>query len=473
MNDPELYYNTKIEFFCEFPVRALVFLIKKLNVFSLFQKYAKDCRAKSTYSLASLLMIALQMLIFRSPSKNDFYQNKKLGRSHSYRNLGTLAQIQEDCFPHSKTLDDAFWRLNPSHLEPILFDLFKKLRSSKLFYNHSSLKKNGSYSLAIDGVVTHTYHPDSQHPCKECPYCLKRERKIKEDETKVWYLHMEVVANLIFESGFQMPLYCHRVKKRKEWDVLSTENLKQECEMSVLPLILQKIRSYLPKIKLTVLLDGLYANQKTLNILQQFHCGYCIVLKRLTSVKKDFKGLKTQICAKTRLVASQRFSIVQTASYVNDIPYEDHLLNVIEFDEYAQKKPTKRFAKIHQKHVHYQWIVDQKIKESTLFQQAEEGRYRWKQEDFIQTIKKRGFHLEHDYSRHPMSQGIWLYLTLIAFTLSSILMLSDLGIVCRKQGSIRALMQQMLQDLFYLSYEVIFLCSYPKNLRFSLWAHAG
>ena len=73
-----------------------------------------------------------------------------------------------------------------------------------------------------------------------------------------------------------------------------------------------------------------------------------------------------------------------------------------------------------------------------------------------------------------MSQGIWPCLTLIAFALSSVLLLSDLGILSRKNGTIIALMQQrMLQDLFYLPYEKIFLCSYPKQLRFSLWMNAG
>ena len=321
--------------------------------------------------------------------------------------------------------------------------------------------------------MTHTYQGDSQHPCEACSYCLKRTRTTKEGEIKVWYLHMEVIASLIFENGFQMPLYCHRVRKRQQLENLCPEDLKQECEMIVLPFILAKMRSYLPKLKIIVLLDGIHANQTSLDVLKQFRCGYCIVLKRLTSVKKDFEGLKTQTNIKTRSVASTRFFITQTASYVNEIAYENHQLNVIEFDEYAQKKPTKRFAKVHQKHVHYQWLVDQKIKDATVFQQAEGGRSRWKQEDLFQTLKKRGFHIEHDYSRHPMSQGVWLLLTFIAFTLSSILLLSDLGILSRKKGSIRHLMEQMLQDLFYLSYEVIFLISYPKNLRFSLWANAG
>lgn len=136
------YYNTKLENFVDVPVRSLIFLLKKLKISSFFEKYVKDVRAKKgIYSIPSLLMIALQILMFRSRSKNHFYQNKKLGRARAYKNLGVLAQIREDRFPHSKTLDDAFWILNPTELEPILFDIFKHLRSSKLFKNHPSLKK--------------------------------------------------------------------------------------------------------------------------------------------------------------------------------------------------------------------------------------------------------------------------------------------------------------------------------------------
>ena len=104
---------------------------------------------------------------------------------------------------------------------------------------------------------------------------------------------------------------------------------------------MEKIRTYLPKLKITVLLDGIHANQTTLNVLKKFHCGYSIVLKRLTSVKKEFENLKTQVQAKVRSIVSKRFFVVQTASFVNEIPYEGHSLNVIEFDEYSPKKTYK------------------------------------------------------------------------------------------------------------------------------------
>src|ERR1700749_3700174 len=119
------------------------------------------------------------MIIFRSPSQNRFYQKKKLGRGDAYQHLSLLAGIKEGHFPCSKTLADAFYLIDPKDLESLPFEIFKKLRSSKLFTNHPSLKKSKSYTLLIDAFVSHTYYPNSQHPCESCPHCLKRERPSK------------------------------------------------------------------------------------------------------------------------------------------------------------------------------------------------------------------------------------------------------------------------------------------------------
>jgi hypothetical protein len=233
--------------------------------------------------------------------------------------------------------------------------------------------------------------------------------------------------------------------------------------------VLAKIRAYLPKLHITVLLDGLHANQTSINTLEQFHFDWDIVLKRLKSVQEEIDPIDPIV----RSVASRRFNLTQTACFTNHIPYGGRHLNAIEFNEHAQKKPSKRFAKVNSQDVHYQWIVNKTIDRTNLFYLIEEARSRWRGEDLTNTLKNRGFHIQHDYSRHPSCQTIWKILTFIAFCLTSIFLLSDLGIKTRKDVTIHFLMKQMLQDLFYLSYETIFLCAYPKQLRFSLWAGAG
>jgi hypothetical protein len=473
MSDFQFNVNTKFKNFVDIPVRSLIFLLKKFRLYDLFEEHVRDPRVKkSTYSIASLLMVAFEMLIFRSPSKNRFYQKDKLGRKEAYHQLAFLAGIKEERFPSSKTLDDLFWLIDPKDLEPVPFEIFKKLRINKLFTNHTALKKTKSYNILIDAFVSHTYYPHSQHPCEACPYCLKRERPSKKgEEAKIWYVHMDVVANLVFEGGFQLPLCFHRIRKRKEWDSLSTDDLKQECEMTALPVILKKIRTYLPKQNLTIFLDGIQCNQTAFDTLNIFNCEFCIVLKRLASVKEDFHGLSPE--KKTRTIASRRFFLTQSVAFANELSYRKHTLNVLEFHEHAQKKPTKRFAKVHEKNVHYQWILSEKITEATAFNRAFDGRARWFQEDFFNTLKKRGYFIQHDYTRHPKSQIIWMMLTFLAFIFTSLLEISDLGILARKGATMRALMEEMLQDLSYLSHEDIFLSSYPTQLRFSLWPNAG
>lgn len=469
MNHLYLNNTENVKKFEAIPVRGLNFLLKKLNIYDSFKKHAQDKRKKEgSYSIASLLMVALEMLLFRSPSKNEFYQSKKLGRNFFYKNLGKIAHIEGDNFPHSKTIDDAFLTLNSTDLEPILFDIFKTLCSAKLFLHHPYLNKHQAFCLSIDAVWTHHYTNSSQHPSSACPFCLKRERHLKDGKIKIGYFHIEVIATLIFENGFQLPLYIHRIRNRKEWENLNENDLKQECEQTALPIILAKIRTYLPKTKTKVLLDGLYPNQTSLEALEFFHFGYDIVLKKLKSVQEEIDSIDSEMC----FDSSKRFNLIKTACFTNQIPYHNYHLNAIEFKEHAQKKPSKRFAKVQEKNVHYQWIVDEKIDKTNLFPLVEEARSRWQGEDLNNSLKNRGFYFEHDYSRHPFSQTIWKILTLIAFSLTSIFLLSNIGIKASKGTTTHFLMKQMLQDLFYLSHEVIFLCPYPKQLRFSIWSRA-
>lgn len=145
MNLSYFQYNTKWENFVDTPVRSLIFLLKKINLCALFQKHVKDGRLKKgTYTVSSLMMVATSMVLFRCESKNNFYQMKKLGRTHAYKNIGALANIKGANFPDVKTIDDLFFSLSSKDLEPIPFRIFRYLLSSKLFGNHSSLKKTAN-----------------------------------------------------------------------------------------------------------------------------------------------------------------------------------------------------------------------------------------------------------------------------------------------------------------------------------------
>jgi hypothetical protein len=161
----------------------------------------------------------------------------------------------------------------------------------------------------------------------------------------------------------------------------------------------------------------------------------------------------------------QQFRIYQTIHFFNDLPYKQHKLNVIQLNEEAIKKPSKRFAKITSKTSHWQWIISQRVAKANVVSQSNQCRLRWYEEDFFNTAENRGFNMNHDFSRAPRSQIIWMYLILIAMALCTILEYSSLNPIFNK-NTVRHVMEEMLRDLIYLNESLLFDCTFPRQLRF-------
>jgi len=470
------HINTSFKNFVEIPIRGLKWLLNKLKLRELFKKHVQDPRlSKSAYSMSSLLMSGLFISLFRNPSRHQFYLH--LLKPYIHRgNLSYLAGIEGGKFPSTRTLEDNYQICNPAELQEVLFSLFENLCRSKVFINHPSLLSNGRYLLAIDAFHIHTYHPISQHPCHHCPYCLKRER-----DEKVWYVHIIVVASVISPQGFQFPLYIHRIRKSIVNASKSDTDFKEQCELSSLPIILEAIRQRFPKLKFNLLLDALYSNNPVFELAKKFGFEYEIVRKvgNFPSLNEDIEGLKRS--PDTPLIihqfATKRFEVYQSIRFFNGLipSSSSRSLNLLEIDEFAQKKPSKRFAKVHQKQSHWQWIVYSTLNASNAIQYATEARKRWKEEDLGNTLKNRGYHLKHDFSRHPQSQSIWLFLMFIAFGLTSIFLLSEIGFHSRKKNTIIFLMQEMLADLLRFSFDFLFNFQgkSPNLLRFYVVPAAG
>ncbi|HEY6436712.1 MAG TPA: hypothetical protein VIY47_08980, partial [Ignavibacteriaceae bacterium] len=346
-------------------------LLKKIKLRELFKKHVQDPKqSKSVYLNESLLMAGLQIHLFRNPSRHHFYQHLSVPYTH-IENLSFLAGIEGNRFPSTRTLEDHYQMCLPDHMQSVLFSLFEKLIKSKLFTNHPSLLSEGRYLLAIDAFHIHTYHDLSQHPCHFCPYCLKRKR-----DEKVWYVHVIVVASIVCPGGFQFPLFIHRVRKSVASPSTSDLTFKEQCELSSLPIILQAIRKRFPKLKFNLLLDALYSNSPVLDLAEKLNFDYQIVRKagNFPSLNEEIEGLKRSPKAHSIIhqFAIKRFKVYQSIQFFNDLTPScaSHPLNILEVDEISQKKPSKRFAKVHQKKSHWQWIIRSTLNASNVVTQA-------------------------------------------------------------------------------------------------------
>lgn len=447
---------------CKYPIRLLKFVLRKLKIKGLFGKYIHDPRSRAdTYSLVFLLMHGLFTHIFRSPSKHHFQLN--FLRPEASLAVAKFNGDHNQC-PCTRTVDDVFNELNSSDFLPILPAIFRLLCRKKAFQLHPEFTPQGEYEINIDAQVTHTYHDHSQHPCQSCPYCLKRTRG-----DKVWYLHLDVVAAFVAPNELQIPLIFHRIRARPEWGLLGEDVWKQECERTAFPFVIRELRHQFPRLPFCIHLDSLYATEPNLTLLKELKMGYSIVKKTtvLKTVGEDCEGLKLFSKPVEVDTEDKHFKIKQTIHFFNDVVYRQHNLSIIQLEEHAEKKPSKRFAKITSRNTHWEWIVHQHLTAKNVSAVASGSRLRWKEEDLFNDLQCRGFAICHDFNRTPKPQLVRTYLILIAYAISSILTHLKLGKSILSQGgmTIIFMMTQMLEDLTRIPEEILFNWKEPRQIR--------
>lgn len=464
VNSSKLNYITNQQNFAEYPIRSLKFLLKKLKIKELIERYVHDPRSRvDDYDLSSLIMNSLCMHLFRSSSKNKFRLHLK--RPSATNAVAKFNDMKKNSCPCTRTIDDVLLNLNPEDFLPILPAIFRFLCRQKVFQLHPDFIPQCEYEIAIDAQVTHTYYDRSQHPCKGCPYCLRRARG-----DKVWYLHYDLVASFVAPNGLQIPLLFHRIRNRSEWTEFSDDKWKQECERTALPFLLSELRRQFPRLHFCIHLDALYATDPCLKLLKELKMGYSIVRKAkvLKTVGEDCQGLKKFLAPIQVVKEGKCFKVQQTLCFFNDVAYREHKLSIIQVDEQAEKKPSKRFAKVLSKKTHWEWVVHQRLNHENVSAIATGSRIRWKQEDLFNTLQCRGFAIQHDFNRAPTSQSVRTYLILLAYAITSILTYSTLGKAILAKGyTISFIMEQMFQDLLYLTEDQLFNRYNPSQLRFA------
>jgi hypothetical protein len=355
--------------------------------------------------------------------------------------------------PTTRTVDDVLKRLDYEELNEVLACIFETLRKSKFFSRYPRLIPAGLYHLAIDAVVTHKYTPDSAHDCANCPFCLKRQRG---EET--WYLHIYSVASIVCPGGIRIPLYVYPIhaKSLKCPETNSQENFKQECELAALPIILDKIRTRFPKLNLCILLDSLYANGPTMKLLNEARMEFLIVRKKgsMKTVGEDCDGLAQTAEHKVKGQLQERSKegeklVERSFQFFNDIEYQDLMISVLRFEERVCNSSGEEIF-----YVHWEWLASQRLTKKNAVSTASRGRMRWLEEDLFNSLKNRGFEIEHDYSRDSSAQVIWSILIMLAFLITELFTLMKQVKFIKGKRSLQAFMRSIFYELQYLCYQI-------------------
>jgi hypothetical protein len=251
-----------------------------------------------TYSKQSIMASALAIFLFRMTSGNN-YDNKSHDENEKYSraNIAKFIDAPEERVPVIKTVEKFLKNMDEKIMNNLMIDFFKDLQKSKFFKQHSQILPGDFFLLAADCVHTHTYdHPHhmDKHGNNDCDCCLKRVYNRGCENEKIRWLHNTLVYSFVFMGGLKIPIYRHPIHTKQIENLENaSDNLhKQECELVALKTTLPIIRRAFPKMKIVLLLDGLYANRPVIRLIKENRCGYIIVKKKgcLPSLAKDCNG---------------------------------------------------------------------------------------------------------------------------------------------------------------------------------------
>lgn len=192
---------------------------------------------KIKHKIAVLLMFGLLTFVFQKASRRE--ANRELTTATFLENLQILFPDIE-ALPHHDTLNRVLTVIDVNEIQKIQVDMIKKFIKSKKFVNYLI---DNSYPIAIDGTQKLSYDFLWSEECQQWSYQKKKR-----------YSSYVLEASLAFHNGMVLPLATEILSYMEG----EQGRDKQDCETKAFKRLAKKIKGYFPKLKVMVLLDGLY-----------------------------------------------------------------------------------------------------------------------------------------------------------------------------------------------------------------------
>jgi len=354
-------------------------LIPKLKQIPDLRNPTKIKHKKEVLLLYGILIFVLQMSSRRQA-------NQEMSKPIFLKNLQEMFP-ELKTLPHHDTLNRFLKEIDVDQIEKIHVELLQELIRKKKFKNYLL---NNRYLIAIDG--TQKQNRD---------YCWSDEvlRKKRGDDHQYYVYVLE--ATLVLSNGFSLPL----ISEFLDNEGYKEAKTKQDCELKAFYRLAKKLKNYFPRLPITVLLDGLYANGPVMTLCRRMNWQYMIVLKddSLKSVWEETYGLK-------KLQENQNLKRTwknrhQAFWWVNDIEYgygknerQKLTVHVVVCEEQWEEVDQKT-QEIQIKQSKHAWISSEPLSHKNVHQRCNLcARIRWDIETQLKIEKKHGYQYEHFFS---------------------------------------------------------------------------
>lgn len=365
---------------------------------------------KIKHRMSVMMLYGILLFMFQITSRRK--GNEELTGPQLLENLRSLFPDLED-MPHQDTLCRLLEEMDVDRIEGCYLDLLRHLIRRKKFRH--LLRKN-RYLVAIDGT--------QKYVMKECwdERYLHRKVQGKDGEWKYYAYVLEAV--LVFANGMVLPLMSEFLENSLELEgVEDYERWKQDCELKAFHRLARRLKHEFPKLSLTLLLDGLYANGPVMAICRKNKWDFMIVLKdkSLPSVWDEAKGLMRLDtegeCQLKREWQGRR----QQFRWANGIEYDYGInrcksltIHVVVCEESWEEIDPKTGCTV-TKTTRHAWISSAPIDRKNVHERCNlAARKRWLQENNILKEKHQGYCYEHIYSHNWNAMKGYHYLMHIA-----------------------------------------------------------
>lgn len=371
------------------------------------------------HKMTVVLLYGILMFVFQMSSRRD--TNSKMSQPQFLENLKLLFPELET-LPHNDTLWRLLSRIEVAEIEKVLADLVRSLIGSKKFRNY--LTKCG-YMIAIDGT---------QKFRRNTPWCSeavasRTGSETEEGERSKQYSVYVLEANLVFANGLTLPLASEFIEVTTKEGEGSKEKdkQKQDCESKAFKRLAKIIKSRFPRLRIMVLLDGLYPNGPVFAICRRNNWDFMIVLqdKCLKAVWEEAHSLRKLDTNREHTYEQNWGDRRQAFWWVNDIehsygPNNRHkeILHLVVCEETWEEIEAQQVVRKQSRHA---WVSRKPLTKRNVHERCNEGaRHRWGVESSILVEKKYGYQSEHCFALDWEAMKGYHYLMRIAHLLNAL-----------------------------------------------------
>ena len=351
---------------------------------------------KIKHQMSVMMLYGILLFMFQITSRRK--GNEELTGPRLLENLRSLFPDLEE-MPHQDTLCRLLEEMDVDRIEGCYLDLLRHLIRRKKFRH--LLRKN-RYLVAIDGTQKYVMKKcwDKRYLC----------RKVQGKDGEWEYYAYVLEAVLVFANGMVLPLMSEFLENSEDLAAVEdVERLKQDCELKAFHRLAKRLKQAFPKLSLTLLLDGLYANGPVIEACRKNKWEFMIVLKdkSLSLVWEEAEGLMRLDTEGEYQLKREWQGRRQIFRWANGVEYDygvvrrkSLMLHVVVCEETYEEVDAKTGLVV-TKTSRHAWISSNPIDRKNIHERCNlMGRKRWLQENNILKEKHQGYSYEHIFSHN-------------------------------------------------------------------------